>query len=205
MDFLCDSKKKEELFAFLTTKVVGAAFPSGNLVYITSGESVLHTGFITMPNYNHEEADTKIVVHIQQSLEQGMKNIEVRTVDTDVMIILVAAFYELVTIKPLADIWVAFGTGKNYCFLSINAIRDSLRERRAQALPVLHALTGCDTTSAFKGKGKKSAWQAWWAFEDVTDTFLYLCLHQFEILDAESNHFKIIGRLVVVLYNRTSS
>ena len=100
MDFLCDSKNKEELFAFLTTKVVDAAFPSGNLVYITSGESVLHTGSITMPNCNHEEADTRIVVHIQHALQQGMKNIEVCTVDTDVVTILVAAFYELVTIQP---------------------------------------------------------------------------------------------------------
>ena len=144
-----------------TTKVVDVAFLSGNLVYITSGKSVLHTGSITMPNCNHEEADTRIVVHIQHALQQGMKNTEVRTVDIDVVIILVAAFYELVTIQPLADIWVAFGTGKNYRFLSINAICDSLGERRARVLPVFHALTGCDTTSAFKGKGKKSARQAW--------------------------------------------
>jgi hypothetical protein len=32
MDFLCDSKNKEELFAFLTSKVVDVAFPPGNFV-----------------------------------------------------------------------------------------------------------------------------------------------------------------------------
>lgn len=40
MDFLCDSKNKEELFAFLTTKVAEVTFPPGSLVYVTSGESV---------------------------------------------------------------------------------------------------------------------------------------------------------------------
>ncbi len=32
MDFLCDSKNKEELFAFLTTKISESAFPLGNIV-----------------------------------------------------------------------------------------------------------------------------------------------------------------------------
>lgn len=122
MDFLCDSKNKEELFAFFTTKVAEVTFLPGSLVYVTSGESVLHTGSINMPNCNHEEADMRIVVHVQHALQQGMKNIEIRTVDTDVVVILVAAFYELVETQPLADIWIAFGMGKNYRFLSINAM-----------------------------------------------------------------------------------
>ena len=34
---------------------------------------------------NHEEADTCIVVHVMHALEQGMKTVLVRTVDTDVL------------------------------------------------------------------------------------------------------------------------
>ena len=52
-------------------------------------------------------------------------------------------------------------------------------------ISVFHALTGCDTVSAFKGKGKKSAWQAWQAYEEVTDTFVYLANHPFEHLYAQ--------------------
>ena len=118
------------------------SFSSGSVVYVTSGESVLHSGSTNaMPNCNHEEADTRIVVHMQHALQQGMRKIEVRTVDTDVVVILVGAFRALSGIQPLADIWVAFGMGKNYRFLSINAICDSLGEPKAQALPVFHALT----------------------------------------------------------------
>ena len=89
-------------------------------------------------------------------LQQGMKKNEVRTVDTDVIAILAGAYFKLALAYPLADIWVAF-EGKKFRFYSINYICASLGELKARALPVFHALTGCDTTSAFRGKGKKSA------------------------------------------------
>ena len=86
-----------------------------------------------------------------------MKRIEVRTIDTDVIVILVGAFVELTRVQPLADIWIAFGMGiKTSDFYSLNALCSTLGDSRSQALPVFHALTGCDTTSAFRGKGKKS-------------------------------------------------
>ncbi len=72
-------------------------------------------------------------------------------------------------------------------------------------VPVFHALTGCDTNSAFKGNGKKTAWQAWQVLQAVTNTFVHLAQHPFEKLTADSEHFKAIERLVVVLYDRTSS
>jgi len=114
-------------------------------------------------------------------------------------------FYELCGIQPQTEIWVAFGVGKNYRFLSINAICSTLGELKSQALPVFHALlTGCDTTSAFKGKGKKSAWQAWQACDEVTETFVYLSANPFKNLDADTSHFASIERLIVVLYDGTS-
>ena len=39
-----------------------------------------------MPNCNHEEADTQIVVHVLHALQQGMKSMEIRAVDKGVMI-----------------------------------------------------------------------------------------------------------------------
>ena len=97
MNFLHDSKNKEELFVFLTNKVAEATFPPDSLVYVTSGESVLHTGSSNhMPDCNHEEADKRIVVHVLHALQQVMKKIEICTVDTDVIIILMGAFHKLV-------------------------------------------------------------------------------------------------------------
>lgn len=49
-------------------------------------------------------------------MEQGAKTVHVRTVDTDVIVIIVGLFHDLLVIQPLTDIWVAFGIGKKYRF-----------------------------------------------------------------------------------------
>lgn len=67
-----------------------------------------------MSSCNHEEADTRLVVHILHALEQGLKRIEVRTVDTDVIVILVGASVALTRTQPLVNIWIAFGMGKDF-------------------------------------------------------------------------------------------
>ena len=66
-----------------------------------------------------------------------MKTAEVRSVDTDVIIIFIGAFYELVKTQSSADILVAFGTGRNYRFFSINAICNSLGEPKSRACAIL--------------------------------------------------------------------
>ena len=55
-------------------------------------------------------------MHIHHALQQGMKTMEVCSVDTDVIVIFIGAFYELVNTQSSADILVAFGTGKNTDF-----------------------------------------------------------------------------------------
>ena len=71
-------------------------------MYVTSGESVVSVGQTSsmMPDCNHEEAANRVVVHTLHALEQGIKSIVVRTVDTDVIIILTGVFFELTANKP---------------------------------------------------------------------------------------------------------
>ena len=100
MDFLRDQNNKMELFTLLTSKVIELVCPPSKVVYVTSGERVISAGS-DMTNCKHEEADTRVVVHILNALEQGMKSVQVRTVDTDVVIILAGAFYELCMTEPV--------------------------------------------------------------------------------------------------------
>ena len=130
---------------------------------------------------------------------------QVRTVDTDVVVVLIGVFHKLLLSQPKADIWVAFGVGKNYRLYSINALSTSLGTKSLQALPMHHAISGCDTASTFWGKGKKSLWQAWKAFEEVTDTFAYLASPPFEPLDSNCENFRKIERLIVLVYDKTST
>ena len=68
-------------------------------------------------------------------------------------------------------------------------------------LPVLHAFTGCDTVSAFAGKGKKTAWETWKSFPEVNDVFNELICMPSEISEGS---MLLLERFVVLMYDRTS-
>ena len=102
-----------------------------------------------MPECNHEDADTRMLIHLQDALENGGNNCLVRTVDTDAIVIIVEKLHYLREQHPAADVWIAFGTGRNFRYLHINAICNALGREKAIALPIFHSVTGCDTTSTF--------------------------------------------------------
>ena len=66
-----------------------------------------------IPNCNHE-VDTRIVIHVAHALQQGWKIVKVRTMDTDIIVVLVGVFNRVLQSQPLVDIWVAFGVGNSY-------------------------------------------------------------------------------------------
>ena len=84
----------------------------------------------------------------------------------------------------------------------MSGIAASLGSERCEALPAFHALTGCDTTSRFGGKGKVSAWSAWHSFEAVTPALATLCLSPSK--EDIAKIFPVLERFVVVLYYRCS-
>ncbi|KAG1688828.1 Hepatic leukemia factor [Nymphon striatum] len=175
--FLCDPTNKQELFSFLSDIIATAELPSGKVVAITCGEKVeMNGGVHLMETYDHEEADTRILIHLQDALQHGATTCLVRTVDTDVIVILIGKFYYLLTICPSAEIWVAFGTGKDFRYININAVAQALGIEISTSLPIFHSFTGCDTVSSFYGRGKKTAWQAWKAYKEVTEAFVYTLL-----------------------------
>ncbi|KAG0710839.1 hypothetical protein GWK47_021999 [Chionoecetes opilio] len=158
-----------------------------------------------MPRCDHEEADTRIVVHLKDALDKGCTNCLVRTVDTDVVAILIGKYHSLTSQHQMAAIWVAFGTGKNFMYLDINAICHALGKDRSTALPMFHSFTGCDTTSAFFGKGKKSAWEAWNAYVEVTEAFNNFMNHPYMTVTVNCKQFQLLERFTVIIYNKTSN
>lgn len=57
----------------------------------------------------------------------------------------------------LEKLWIAFGTGKHFCYIPVHYIANTLGENMSKALPFFHAMTGCDTVFSFSGKRKKTA------------------------------------------------
>ena len=51
----------------------------------------------------------------------------------------------------------------------------AIGRRKSKYLPFFHELTGCDATSSFLGHGKRSAWETWVSYPEVSDSFEQLC------------------------------
>ena len=79
-----------------------------------------------MQSCDHEEADTRMFIHQQDALANGSTTCLVHTVDTDVVNIITGKFHALLANYPAADIWIAFGTGKNFMHIHINTICNDL-------------------------------------------------------------------------------
>ena len=72
---------------------------------------------------------------------------------------------------------------KDLHYVPAHKISASLGPRKALALPVFYAFTGCDTVSPFAHVGKKTAWKVWETQDDVTVSFCELCGASDEISD----------------------
>ena len=95
---------------------------------------------------NLEEADSWMILHLQDAVNVGYKKVILRTVDTDVVVLAVAEIVEWSSgwLLGQAD---TFGT--------------SLGPDKSGSLPTMY--TGCDMVSSFGTRGKKSAWETFWS------------------------------------------
>ena len=108
---------------------------------------------------NHEEADTKMIIHCAYAASLGANNIVVACPDTDVLVLLVHHFTALQTEKIL------FLTGHDStdttlkCYIPVHAIHQKLTTEQLHIILPVYCLTGCDTVSGSYGHGKATAFK----------------------------------------------
>ncbi len=68
---------------------------------------------------------------------------------------------------------------------------EMLGKDKSCSLPPFHAFIGCDSTSFFFGKTKKSAWDAWNYYPDVIKAFHHIVENPFDIVTLKSTHSKL--------------
>ena len=99
-DFLRDDINKQELFEFFSKKIVSANNADGKEVFVTSGVRVLTKGTARqVMSCDHEEAGTRLLVHVIDLLSAGCSTYLVHTVDTNVFIIYVGKFHYLIRLN----------------------------------------------------------------------------------------------------------
>ena len=198
-NFLRVDSNKTELFQFLSTAVMEWYDQDDKQLVITDGQNVLSKpplpDLTSLQPCNHEEADSRMLLHASHAAKHGHHTVVIRTVDTDVVVLTVSV------VQPEDKLWLAFGTGRNFRYLAAHEIAAGLGPEKARALPMFHALTGCDTVSSFARHSKKSAWAVWTKLPELTDALLQVSSAPTGVPNAAMS---TIERFVILLYDRTS-
>ncbi len=172
--FLRNDENKRELFQFLAQGV--ASLQEAKQFITTKSKDILctlaHNNIANVAPRTHEEADTGIILHAADAVQEGHRKIVLRKVDTDVLVLAIALAGSLQ--EQQVEVWIAMGTGSDLRYIAAHEISNSLGLDMSKSLPVFHAFTGCDTVSCFAGRGKKTALTAWKSYPAVTDAFVQL-------------------------------
>ena len=91
----------------------------------------------------------------------------------------------------VASIWHR----EEFRYLAAHEIAAGPGPEKAQALPMFHALTGCDTASSFAGHGRKTTWTIWTVLPELTNAPSGI----------PDDVMHTIERFVILLYDRTST
>ena len=179
-------------------------YPLNKEVFITSSPSVKSNhADISMKKSDHEKADSRICLHVHNTLKEGATTVLVRTVDSDVAVILVGIFHDLVQHYPGMQCWIDLGTGKHFRYYHVNSLCQELGEKKARALQFFHAFSSSDATSQLSGKVKQTTCKTWKSYTTATEGFT--CWNAFLPLEFTSAAFKMIERFTCTMYDTTTS
>ena len=137
-------------------------------------------------------------LNVNHATKQFSKHL-IKTVDSDVIVISVTVFNQL---QGVNELWIEFRRGKTLKYISIHEIVNSLGKVSSRAVSFLHALSGCDATSAVAGKGKLSYYNTWSQLPEITPTFAKLGnVTDFNLV--ADDDFTQIERFFIILYSPT--
>ena len=111
LQFLRIDANQAELFNFLAVHLTH--LETEKQVVTTNGEDALcrHPQYVrSFAPCNHEEADSRMILHLEDDVNVGYKKVILQTVDTGVVVLAVA----LTVGMEIQELWVAFGTGQHF-------------------------------------------------------------------------------------------
>eukprot|EP00058_Branchiostoma_floridae_P009808 XP_002595296.1 hypothetical protein BRAFLDRAFT_128105 [Branchiostoma floridae] len=162
--YVANPKNKENLSEYLTQSfcelgmshlqpgqkiVVGGGLEDGQRAIMVTNN---HTEDLKCLYSDHEEADTRILLHVQDAARE-CRRIVVNSPDTDVAVLCTSFCSEL----GCDELWFRTGVKDKARYIPVHSLSQSLGPQLCQALPAFHAITGCDSTGSFHGIGKKKA------------------------------------------------
>ena len=83
----------------------------------------------------HQEANTRMMLHLCHAAKQGRTKAYLRTVNCDVVVLAINLFGNM----GLGELWIGFGVGKTYKDIPIHYIKLILRSHRCDNILFTHA------------------------------------------------------------------
>ena len=184
--FLSAGINKEALLGFLFQSWSCARFTTDITIYVAHGKfchklSWTEQGCCQVEkcptlHSDHEEADTRLILHaVHASSEHS--SVTIKSPDTDVAILALSHGENIAS-----DLYFWTGTGRRRRVINLTEMRNQLGKELCYSLVGLHTFTGCDSTSAFYGKGKKKAFDIVESEPDFQRVFTLLG-SDFELVD----------------------
>lgn len=207
--FLASGENKEALtdFLFETWRTVPLQAAGKDIAIFVAHRNVCHQltlkdGIMSVKEVesltcDHEEADTRLLLHAKHAWSELYNKIIIQSPDTDVAIISLSIMAKL----PSAKMYFLTGTKDRQRMLDLQAIGSALGPSVTEALIGLHTFTGCDSTSSFYGKGKEKPLNIMSGNAEYISAFVALG-RQFEM---DSTTFVTIERFVCELYGEKVS
>ena len=148
--FLSNGSNKENLVAFLleSWSKMDGRYLGGFQLYVTSGkqctrlisvEGAIAKEQVDQLSCDHEEADTRLLLHAAHAATSGHQHIVIKSPDTDVFILTIFSKLTL----PETSFFFNTGTGDwRFSGDSVDVISSAISPELSCALPGLHAFTG---------------------------------------------------------------
>ena len=156
---LASPQSKTKLVEFLVSRWKETIFRqklNDKVMYVTLGKKCFQimkdaTSDVSELCSEQEEADTRMLLHAKHAALTSSSVIIVAD-DTDVFI-LCLAFCNQIECR----MFLKCGTKSRERYIDVNQVAAAVGVVVCKALPGMHAFTGCDTVSAFAGRGKIGA------------------------------------------------
>ena len=142
--FLKNTQNKADLANFLSCELTKVQVQPGQELVVAGGFSERERVFSTSRNnipilcVNHEEADTRLILHAQDACLEGFTRTTVICRDTDVLVLLLNFRGEL-----SEEIVMQTGTYSEPKYVAVHEL--DVAEELINGILGFHAISGCDT------------------------------------------------------------
>ena len=118
------------------------------------------------------------------------------------MIAILCVQYDRITTSQ--HVWIMIGSGKHERRHNLGQVYAALGPKKCVAMPIFHLLTGCDSTSAIRSKGKRLCMSTR-SNEWLSDTLCDLSYNPFSEVNEQSETFQRLQTFIANLYAKNSS